>query len=190
MKILFVSVFLAFVLHVHGFQEQNYTSVNHLRIALSGKEDSDPTLSKRYSFRSDGEYHSVYEKGPVYPGAGVRKQYFFISEDYTVYDGTRERLIPFFDPEQWMNCDCNIPFPAELDIPHRFAVYHPVTVQAPLPTVPTDLLHVQYTGYYYACPANINPYEFSWYLSSPSVSPCKWIWYQNAEDAHNQIRHK
>lgn len=43
-------------------------------------QDSDPSSSTRHAFRSaDGEYLSVYEKGPVYPGAGVRQQYFFIS---------------------------------------------------------------------------------------------------------------
>lgn len=112
-----------------------------------------------------------------------------LQEDYTVYDGTRERVIPFFDPEQWMNCDCDIPFPAELDIPHRFAIYHPVTVQAPLPNVPKDLFATKYTGFYYACPNHINPYEFSWFKTqNPYISPCKWIWYQSVQDATYPIR--
>lgn len=35
--------------------------------------------SKRHGFLSEGEYHSVYDKGPVFPGGGVKKQHFFIS---------------------------------------------------------------------------------------------------------------
>ncbi|CAL8069245.1 unnamed protein product [Orchesella dallaii] len=163
---------------------------NHLRVAVSGKKDSDPSLSKRHSFRSEGDFHSVYEKGQVLPGGGVKNQHYFISEDYTVFDGPRERLVPFFDPEKWMNCDCDQPFPPELDIPHRFAVYNPVTVQAPLPDVPKDLISIKYTGHYYACPAHVNPYEFAWYHNRHDVNPCKWIWYQSVEDSHGNIRHK
>lgn len=107
-----------------------------------------------------------------------------LQEDYMVFDGTRERVIPFFDPEKLLNCNCDESFPPELDIPPRFAVYHPVTVQAPLPDVPTNLCAIKYTGFYYACPVHTNPYEFAWYQNRQQVNPCKWMWYQSVQDAN------
>lgn len=110
-------------------------------------------------------------------------KYIFWQEDYTVFDGVRNRVVPFFDPEILINCNCDQPFPPELDIPHRFAIYNPVTVQAPLPEVPRDLGIVKYTGYYYACPASTNPFEFAWFSNRQRVNPCKWMWYQSVQDS-------
>lgn len=42
-------------------------------------KDSNPSQSRRHSARAEEVYHSVYEKGPVVPGAGVRTQHFFIA---------------------------------------------------------------------------------------------------------------
>jgi len=107
-----------------------------------------------------------------------------VQGDYCVYDNFRRRSLEYFDPEEWVCCNPNVPFPSELDIPAGWAIYNPVTAQAPLPTIIRDLGETKYTGYYYACPNYVNPFDYAWYFNSNSATnPCKWIWYQNHRDA-------
>jgi len=73
-------------------------------------------------------------------------------------------------------------FPYELDIPFGWAIYNPVTVQAPKPLPERSMRSVRYSGFYYACPKWANPFDYSWFFDKEEQNPCKWIWYQTRQD--------